>query len=922
MADVDRERLLNANSKFADASLARLLKDICLEGWSVDPSRALAASHSLAKLEQLNPSEEIRAFRLWALGLEHLIRGEMESAIEQLNGSRELFDRLGLRELGASTQVSKLIALAMLGRYEEAIKCGLEARQVFQTTGDRLTLGKIEHNIGNIYFRRDLYREAEGFQRSARAHFEYVGDQIQLAKIENSLALTLSQQHLTRAAEELYEQALARAEAVGLKSTQAEIESSIGTLALYQGYYDRALDFLERSRRRYTELAQAHLLALTEQEIADAYVELNMNGEAVEIYRRVESQFAALGMFAEQARALAYHGRIEIALGNFAKARELLARSRQLYQKEGNAVGAAMVELTEAQLFFANGDLIATEATAEAAELVLASAGNPRRVVFASWLRAEALRLLGETERSSELLIDALDQARNWEQPDLVARCLTSLGLLLVNDQEEAAKEKFKEAIEVIERLRAPLPAEEFRTAFFSDKLVPYRALTSLALSSDYREALHYVERARSRSLVDLLGGSVSLELTPQNEVETALAKAIDEKRHDLNYFYRQLNKTTQQTNVVELQRQIAEHESSIAEITRQLLQGKGSTRARDEVFDLGKLQEQLGGDRALVEYVALDDELLAFVVTDTSVEVVRNLGRMSAIDDEVTKFRFQIDSLRYGSAAIRKHLDSLTARVKNHLKLLFDKLLRPLMKYIGERSLSIVPSGLLHYLPFHALFDGEKFLIETRAVSYAPSATVLQHCLSRPRGKYESALLVGVPDERAPRIAEEIRELQTLFADAKLLLRDEATLERVKQEAAQVDLFHLACHAHFRQDNPQFSALQLADGWLTLSDTYNLKLSSGLVTLSACETGVNAVTAGEELVGLARGFLSAGSPSVVLSLWTVDDEATQELMSDFYRELLDLGNPAKSLQVAQIRMLRRQEHPFFWSSFALVGRW
>lgn len=929
VAEVDRESLLRTNSQFADVNLAHLLKDICLDGWSIDPARAVAASESLALLYKLEPDQEVQALYLWSLGLQHLVHGEMEPAIEELSHSRQIFNELDRPTLGAATQVSKLIALAMLGRYEEAIACGLEARGVFQDAGDRLSLGKIEHNIGNIYFRRDQYREAEQFQRSARTHFEHVGDLIQLAKIENSLALTLSQQHQTKAAEELYEQALARAEAVGLKSTQAELESSIGTLALYQGYYDRALDYLERSRRRYTDLDQPHLLALTEQEIADAYLELNMNTEAVEIYRRVESQFAALGMHAEEARAFAYHGRIEIVLGNFAKARELLARSRQLYQQEGNDLGAAVVELTEAQLFYANGDLIATRASAEEAESVLASAGNPRRVVFARWLQGEAARLQGDTDNAHTLLTETLDQAQGWQQPDIVARCLTSLGLLLIDaGQHELAKEKFKAAIEVIEKLRAPLPAEEFRTAFFSDKLVPYRELTLLALNSDYREALYYAERARSRSLVDLLGGSVSLQLTPQNDAELALVHSINDKRHKLNYFYRQLNQSTQNAaqidhkSVEELQREVHEHESAIAEITRQLLQGKRSREVRDEELDLTLLQQQLGPERALIEYVALNDELLAFVVTDTEVEVVRDLGSITDIGGEVTKFRFQIDSLRYGSAAIRKHLDSLTVRVQSHLKLLFDKLLRPLVPHIGDRSLSIVPTGLLHYLPFHALFDGEQHLIQTHAVSYAASATVLQHCLSRPGNSYRSALLVGVPDERAPRIAEEVKELAAFFPDAKLLLGADATVEQVKREAEKVDLLHLACHAQFRQDNPQFSALQLGDGWLTLSDTYNLRLSSGLVTLSACETGVNAVTAGEELVGLARGFLSAGTPSVLLSLWTVDDQATQELMSDFYRDLLLHGSPAKSLQAAQIRMLNKRPHPFFWSSFALVGRW
>jgi len=91
---------------------------------------------------------------------------------------------------------------------------------------------------------------------------------------------------------------------------------------------------------------------------------------------------------------------------------------------------------------------------------------------------------------------------------------------------------------------------------------------------------------------------------------------------------------------------------------------------------------------------------------------------------------------------------------------------------------------------------------------------------------------------------------------------------------------------------------------------------------LSACETGVSTIAPGDELIGLARGFFSAGVPTLLMSLWTVDDEATAELMTDFYTRLSAGDAPAAALRYAQRRMLERQPHPFFWSPFVLVGRW
>jgi tetratricopeptide (TPR) repeat protein len=856
----------------------------------------------------------------------------METAIRQLDLSERRFLELGKTKLAASTQVSKLIALAMLGRYDEAIECGLRSLEIFKAESDLLAIGKVEHNIGNIYFRRDRYKEAEEFQRSARAHFESANDVIQLAKIENSLALTLSQQHLTKAAEQLYEQALKRAELAGLKSTQAEIESSIGTLALFQGYYDRALDYLERSRRKYAELNLPHVLALTEQEIADAYLELNLAPEAIEIYDRVEKRFAKLGMHADQARAMAYHGRAEIGLGNFARAQSLLASAREVYMREGNEVGAALVELTEAQLFYAKGDYISTEAAAHHAELVLISAGNSRRVVFARWLQGEAARSDRRWDQAQDLLNSTLIAAKQAAQPDIVARCLTSLGLLAAESGEAlVGEQEFLRAVEIIEKLRGPLPAEEFRTAFFSDKLVPYRELARIMLDGgpeQLTKAFRYIEQARSRSLVDVLGGSMTVELSPQDEFDESLLESLEEKRHELSYFYNQLNQFIPPTmsrspeQVTELQGEVRKREAAVSELTRQLRHSKKERGGLSEELDFDRLQKSLGSDKALVEFTSIDDELFAFVVTDKCIDVIRDLGSESKIGEEVTKFRFQVDSLRFGSAAIRKHLPVLTVRVQQHLQMLYDKLIGPIQQISSGRDLVIVPTGRLHYLPFHALHDGERYLIESRAVSYAPSATVLQQCLMREEIPLNRALLMGVADERTLQVNDEIEKLQHLFSKPIVFMNEQATLAGLRENSANADVIHLACHAQFRADNPQFSSLQLGDGWLTVNEAYSLRLHCRLVTLSACETGLNTVSPGEELIGLARGFLSAGSPSVLLSLWTVDDEATNNLMVNFYSELIRLRSPAKALQNAQVELLRSQPHPFFWSPFVLVGRW
>jgi CHAT domain-containing protein len=192
------------------------------------------------------------------------------------------------------------------------------------------------------------------------------------------------------------------------------------------------------------------------------------------------------------------------------------------------------------------------------------------------------------------------------------------------------------------------------------------------------------------------------------------------------------------------------------------------------------------------------------------------------------------------------------------------------------------------------------------------PSARVLLQCLAQPERPFGTGLLLGVADERTPRVAHEIASLERLFPNSSVLLDERATLAALRARASSADVIHLACHGQFRPDNPLFSALKLGHGWLTVRDVYELDLRGALVTLSACETGISAGAPGEELIGLV----------LLVSLWTVGDTATAELMADVYTRLQAGDTPATALRCAQLRQMQTRPHPYFWSPFALLGRW
>ncbi len=927
----ERAALLRAYAMLLDVPLARALKAICYATWATDPPRAVRAADVLADLAAMRPQAEIRALARWAAGIAALVQGAMETAIGYLDEAAVIFTRLANPHAAASTQVSKLIALAMLGRYAEAVACGLHARDTFLTLGDELAAGKVEHNLGNMAWRRDDHRTAEQFHRLAYERFARASDVELLVAAENALAMDLAAQFRLREAAERYINALNRAREAGLELRQAEIEANLGNLALAQGRYDQALDYLECSRRRYATLGMPHESAYAEQELAEAYLDLNMATEAAAIYARVTPVFARLGMRAEQAWALAHHGQAAVILGQYDEAQARFAEARHLFVEEGNTLSAALVTLFEAHLAYRRGDYATSLEAASSCADVFARAGSHGRALLARWLQGEALRSLGRHDEARSVL-QAVGQEAGWRNvPQIAQRAQTSLGLLAAAAGDGAqAEAALRHAVTLIETLRAPLPSEELRAAFVADKLGPYDALIRLYLQetpSRLGEALACAEAARARALAEVLGGSVQTLTRPRDAFEARLLTRMTRLREELNWLYMRLNRllATDEPDPslqANLEGAIYAREIAILDLNRQMHLRGGTAPGAVAPFDLSALQQALGADTALVEYHSLDGEILAFVVTDTTVDVVRELGAERALEALAAHLRFQIEAPRRGVVSSTTHGNQALRRVRHYLERLYQLLLAPLEQRLGTRRLVVAPHRILHYVPFHALYDGTCYVIERREVCTVPSAAVLQHCLTQPRRACERAVLVGHPDQRAPRVRDEVQALAALFPERVVLLDRAARSEELQRHAPDADVLHLACHGVFRPDNPLFSALHLADGRFTTRDAYSLNLRCQLVALSACETGVSTVAPGDEPIGLSRGFFAAGAPSLLVSLWTVDDTSTADLMMRFYLDLRRGSAPAAALRAAQRALLEVCPHPFFWAAFMLMGRW
>ena len=256
----------------------------------------------------------------------------------------------------------------------------------------------------------------------------------------------------------------------------------------------------------------------------------------------------------------------------------------------------------------------------------------------------------------------------------------------------------------------------------------------------------------------------------------------------------------------------------------------------------------------------------------------------------------------------------------------LYQQLIEPLQSHLSTSKLVIVPHHRLHYVPFAALTDGDKYLIDDYIISTLPSASVMGFLQEKRKPNNEQMLALGNPTLDLPFAQQEVESISNLY-NSQTFLGVKATESTVWSQANQASILHLATHAQYNSISPLFSSLSFVegegyDGRLEVHELYGLDLTAAtnLVVLSACQTQIGELSKGDELVGLNRAFLYAGTPSVIASLWNVDDEATGLLMERFYSYLQSGESKAKALQLAQQDTKEEFAHPYYWSGFVLTG--
>lgn len=930
------------------------------------PQEALAYSQNAQRISQALNDVDAEAEALNSIGYAYLTLGETDNAWKNCYRALELSRCTGNHRVEAESLNDLGEVLYGFSKLQQSIGYYQEAITIWRELADDLGQARTLLNFGYTYSDLGEPNKALEFDRQALTYWKAANNKRGQALTLTALGRLNSRLGESQEAIRYFNQAMPLARLVGDQTEEARILNGLGFVQESLGEQQKAIEYYNLALCLFQAVSYPNGEASTYFEIGRAYFSLADLQHAFEFFQRSYVMCQSVSDKRLESYALRGMGLVYDEQGNKPKALEAYRKALPIYQKEKDRRGEALTQNSIGHIYQQQGKL---------------------QVAIECYKKALALnQAAGDRNRESQTLYNLACAERD-------------------RGQFAVARSMIQNALEIVESLRTKVASRDLRTSYFATIQQYYQLDVDLLMQSQKQgttnnwasQALEVNERARARSLLDLLGESridvgkgtdaalvqrlraVQQELAARSErnIQLLSAKASLEEIAAIN---REISALTEERDKLEAQIRLTHpHYAALTQ---------------PQPLSAQEIQQLLTSEVLLLELSLGDKRSYVWAVTPTEVKgyelagraqierAAEELYRVMAPDDDAP---LQLDQQR--AELFWKKAEALS-----------ELILAPVANELGQKRLVIVADGILLYIPFSvlpkpgakgatSLKRGAERQTETRPIPLVveheivnlPSASTLAVLRREAAGRKEAPKMIAVladpvfdandwrllslhaqPTpvaangdtlsqllERRLKRGGILKRLRGTLGEAKAIEDLTAPSDRLiavgfdanlrqatSPELGQFRIIHFATHGLLNSDNPSLSSLVFSlfdkegnrqDGNLRLQDIYNLRLPAELVVLSACETGLGKEFKGEGLIGLTRGFMYAGAPRVMASLWKVDDEPTAKLMRYFYEHLLkEKMSPAAALRAAQLTLSQDAEWsaPYHWGSFVLQGEW
>jgi CHAT domain-containing protein len=931
--EAGRRELVSRHPSLLKPDVVTELTDQVREQIRVDVQRALHLADAALFIAGAIDDRESLARALRGKANVLYARGEHSAAVELHEQAVVWFEAVGQSHEVARTLSGSVQPMLLLGEYNRAFAAAERARQIFAAEGNAWRLARLDINIGNIYYRQDRFNDAQAcYERAYRGLLDQK-DAEGIAAVLSNMATCYISLHAFSKAVEAYQHARKFCHEHGMPLLVSQADYNIAYLHYQRGEYSKAIEMLRAARLACKKVNDAYHLALCNLDLAELYLELNLSSDAAELARQGYNGFHKLSMGYETAKCLAFSAMAASQQGHAFESLKLFSEAREIFVREKNRAWPSLIDLYRALVFFDEGRFFEARRFATEALESFVSLNLRSKAALAQLLLSRIALRTEDPDQAFRFCNDAIAKLAELEAPVLAYQAHLLMGNIhAAGGKFDPAYSSYQAARHALETLRSSLRGEELKIAFIKNRLEVYEHLVELCLKQSgdpaaLEEAFSYMEQAKSRSLMDLFfrpAPTIAEDQPGQSE----LVRSIRDLREELNWYYNLIEREQLQPEpqslgrITSLQKQAGTREKELLHMLEEATQADAEQAGLQTPTNLpiAAIRCAIPSDTLLVEYFRVQERILACVLGPETLEIVP-VTLEARVAEVLRLLQFQLSKFRLNPQYLEAFKDALVQSTQAHLTELYHELIAPVASRLKADHLVFVPHGLLHYVPFHALFDGTQHLIDRYTVSYSPSASIFALGQGRVANASGAALVFGIPDPQAPAILDEVQALTVVLDRPEVFVGENASERVLRSKGPQSRMIHIATHGHFRQDNPMFSAIRLGDSFLSLFDLYQLRLPVELITLSGCSTGLNVVSAGDELIGLARGLLHAGAQSLVLSLWDVHDKSTAEYMSVFYRLLGEEKTKAAALRGAMLKLRSSYPHPYQWAPFILVGK-